>query len=46
MTTIWKLIQGIGGPSAGRACRRCGDSISDDDYFGWSESVCRPCRGN
>jgi len=29
----------------GRTCRRCGDNILPGDQFGYSESVCRPCRG-
>jgi hypothetical protein len=44
MATLWKLVQGISGENSGRACRRCGESIPEDDHFGFSEQVCRPCR--
>jgi hypothetical protein len=48
MEAIRNLIGGlatrIGGRDSARTCRRCGQPIELDDFFGLSEAVCRPCR--
>jgi len=44
MHATFKLFQALVGLEAGRACRCCGQAIVDDDPFGMSEGVCRPCR--
>jgi hypothetical protein len=33
------------GRDPARRCRVCREPIELDDYFGLSEMVCRPCRG-
>jgi hypothetical protein len=42
--SIWNLSWPLGSEEVGRSCRRCGESISTEDAFGSSESVCRPCQ--
>jgi hypothetical protein len=42
--TLWQILRGLAGRDAGRWCRGCGESIRQDDAFGTSEGVCRPCR--
>ena len=44
MPTMYKVIRAMFGLEAGRACRRCGESIPTHDGFGMSEGVCAPCR--
>jgi hypothetical protein len=45
MTSMtYRVLQALVGLEAGRACRRCHESILADDRFGLSEGVCRACR--
>ncbi len=43
-TAVWSLFRALVGMEGGRTCRSCSESIVQDDPFGMSEGVCRPCR--
>lgn len=44
--TVFKVLRALAGEETGRACRSCGEPISANDEFGFSEGVCGPCRSS